>query len=252
MGEQSSGSDSLVGILSKAGRDDGIKAVVIRVNSPGGSAAASQEIYNAIVRLKKKKPVIISMADVAASGGYYISSAADKIFADPATLTGSIGVIFSSLNYEGLFKKYGLEGVTIKSVKYKDIGSPYRKMLPEERAILQSSLNSVHQQFVRDVAKGRKMKVEDVAKIADGRVFTGEQAQKLNLVDNLGGMHEAVEYAAKKVGLKLPAEIDYLQKESPFSMFFNTLSGIRPEAVEEMKIKKLAETLLMNPLLDGQ
>jgi len=252
MSEQTSGSDSIVGILNKAAKDDGIKAVLIRVNSPGGSAAASQEIYNAIVRLKEKKPVIVSMGDVAASGGYYISAASDKIFADPATLTGSIGVIMQFLNYGGLFEKYGLEGVTIKSVKYKDIGSPYRKMLPEERAILQSALDSVHQQFVRDVAKGRGLKVEEVVKIADGRVFTGEQAQKIKLVDKLGGMQEAIEYAAKKGGLDLPANIDYLQKENPFSMFFNSMSGIKPASMEELKIKKLADMLMMNPLLDGE
>ncbi|MFA6448231.1 MAG: signal peptide peptidase SppA [bacterium] len=254
MGEQTSGSDTLVNLLESAGRDESIKAVVLRVNTPGGSPAGSQEIYNEIMRLKSKykKPVIVSMGDVAASGGYYVSSAADTIFADPATLTGSIGVIMSLLNYNGLFEKVGLESVVMKSGKYKDIGSPTRKMTPEEQAILQSAIDDLHQQFMSDVAVGRKMKLEEVVKIADGRFFTGEQAMRLKLVDKMGGLRDAIEYAAKKTGLDMPVEVENLQKENPFSALFGSTSQVAPGMMKKAALQQAVEALLLNPVLNPQ
>ncbi len=252
MGDQTSGSDTLVSMIEKAGEDPSIRAIVIRVNSPGGSPAGSQEIYRAIMRVRDEygKPVIISMGDVAASGGYYISAAGDTIFADPATLTGSIGVIMGLLNYSGLMKKVGLESVTLKSVEFKDIGSPYRQMKPEEKAILQSAIDDLHQQFVTDVAAGRKMKLEDVLKIADGRVFTGEQAKRFKLVDRMGGLREALDFAAKKAGLEAPADIENLQKENPFSMLFESLSRLEPGALNKLPMESIADSLFVNPVLN--
>ncbi|HPI76405.1 MAG TPA: signal peptide peptidase SppA [bacterium] len=188
MGSRTSGSDSIVSMIENAAVDPGVKALVVRINSPGGSAAGSQEIYDALLRFKqKKKPVIISMGDVAASGGYYIAAAGDTIFADPATLTGSIGVIFSLVGYEELFKKVGLDSNVIKSVEHKDIGSPYRPMTEEERQILQGAVDNIHSQFISHVAKGRGMDIEEVSKLADGRLYTGEQALGNKLVDKWAG-----------------------------------------------------------------
>jgi protease IV len=251
MGDQTSGSDTLVNLFEKAGKDPNIKAIVVRVNSPGGSPAGSQEIYHAIMRVKTeyKKPVIISMGDVAASGGYYVSCAANTIFADSATLTGSIGVIMNMLNYTGLFNKVGLEAVTLKSGKFKDIGSPYRKMQPEEQAILQSAIDDLFQQFISDVAVGRNMKLEEVVKLADGRVFTGEQAVKLKLIDKIGGLQDAIEYAAKKSGLKTPVEVENIQKENPFSMLFQSSSQLDPGMLKKMPLQQLVEMLFVNPAL---
>lgn len=253
-GEDTAGSDSLVRLIEKAGRDDGIRAIVVRVNSPGGSAAASQEIFNALKRAREKsdKLIVVSMGDVAASGGYYISAAADVIYANPATLTGSIGVIMSLLNYQGLFDKLGLSEKTIKSVEHKDIGSPYREMTEQERMILQKAVDSIHVQFLKAVAEGRKMKLQDVAKIADGSIYTGEQALEIKLVDRLGGMQDAIEYAAKKTGLGLPPKIDYLQSDRPFSFLFNTLSNIKPGLMQENGLGILAARILLNPIFNAQ
>jgi len=180
--------------LRKAGKDNHIKAILLRINSPGGTVPASQELSDEIIELRSKnKPVVVSMGDLAASGGYYISSAADTIVAEPGTLTGSIGVILSSLNMKGLGDKLGVAPEVIKSGKFKDIASPYRPMTPEDRAILQELIFDSYDQFVSAVAKGRKMKVEDVKKIADGRIYSGRQALKIGLVDKLGGYDTAID-----------------------------------------------------------
>jgi protease-4 len=180
--------------LRKAGKDNHIKAILLRINSPGGTVPASQELSDEIIDLRSKnKPVVVSMGDLAASGGYYISSAADTIIAEPGTLTGSIGVILSTMNLKGLGDKLGVVPEVVKSGKFKDIGSPYRPMTPEDRAILQDLILDSYDQFVSAVAKGRKMKVDDVKKIADGRIYSGRQALKLGLVDKLGGYDTAIE-----------------------------------------------------------
>jgi len=181
----------------------GVKAIVLDINSPGGSVGAVQEIYSRIERVKKQKhiPFVAVFGDVAASGGYYIASACDKIVAHPGTLTGSIGVIMELSNMEGLFQKIGYKMDPIKSGAHKDIGSPARAMTPEERQIMQALIDDAYGQFVQAVADGRGMKVEDVKPLADGRVYSGTQALTNHLVDQLGDSHDAVMLAAKMGGI---------------------------------------------------
>lgn len=192
-----------------AGRSSSVKAVVIRINSPGGSAAASEEMYRAIRRLREKKPVVVSMGDVAASGGYYMAAAADKIYANPATITGSIGVISQFLNMQGLLEgKLGIRDETLKSGAFKDAGNPFRPLRPEERQLFQSMIRDIYNQFVDDVVAGRKAATKgkltraNLLKVADGRVLTGRQAKNALLVDELGGLHEAIDAAVKLGGLE--------------------------------------------------
>lgn len=195
--------------LKRFGEMGGIKAVVVRVDSPGGEVAPTQEIYEAIEKLKKKKPVIASLGSMAASGGYYIASACHQIVANPGTLTGSIGVIMELGNVEELMRKVGLKGYSIKSGPHKDVGSPLRPLSPEGRAILQALVDDVHGQFVRAVAKGRGLPEAKVRQLADGRVYSGEQAKRLGLVDHLGNMDDAIDLAANRGGIKGVPEIIY-------------------------------------------
>ena len=194
--------------LKQATDDPTAKAIVIRINSPGGSAAASQEMYQAVLRARQVKPVYCSMGDVAASGGYYIASACDKIYANPATMTGSIGVISQFMNYEELFRKVGLDEATIKSGKFKDAGNPARPLTPEERALFQKMIGVIYNQFIDDVVAGRekatggKLTREKLLKLADGRVYTGTQARDVLLVDKIGGLYDAVQDAGQSAGLK--------------------------------------------------
>ncbi|HOO55419.1 MAG TPA: signal peptide peptidase SppA [bacterium] len=250
MGDRSSGSDTLVRIIDKARENDKCRALLLRVNSPGGSAAGSQEIFSALKRFKEEgdKPVIVSMGDIAASGGYYISAAADTVFANPATLTGSIGVIMNMINYEELFEKLGMKSNAIKSGKHKDIGSPYREMSEEERAILQSTVDNVHMQFVSAVARGRGLEIEEVIKIADGSIFTGEQALELKLVDQVGGMYDAIAFTAEKTGVD-PENISYLQGENKFSFLFDMMNDIKPELFGNTALERFVGTMLLNPTL---
>lgn len=190
--------------IRKLTKDENVKAIVIRVNSPGGTVAASQELYKAIKDASKKKPTIITMGDVAASGGYYIAAAADAIFANPGTITGSIGVITSYLNVHQLFSMIGVEGITLKAGKYKDIGSPTKPLTEEERKILQNLLNDSYNQFIADVAKGRNMKLIDVKKHAEGLIYTGKQAKKAGLVDFIGDYYKAINYARKLAKKRFP------------------------------------------------
>ncbi len=181
-----------------------VKAIVLRIDSPGGAVVPSQEIYNQVkrIRTKSQKKVVVSMGTVAASGGYYIASASDRIVANPGTLTGSIGVIMELANVAGLFEKIGVESVVVKSGAYKDLASPFRKMGAEEREILQNVLDDVHNQFIEAVSEGRGMKLGQVRHLADGRVFTGRQAMKLGLVDELGDLEDAIRLTAEMVGIK--------------------------------------------------
>jgi len=174
-----------------------IKAVVLHVNSPGGGVAISQEVYDAILRLRNEKPVVAAMASVAASGGYLIACAADRIVANPGTLTGSIGVIMQYYTYYDLFDKVGLGTATIKSGELKDVGDPTRPMTEQEEMMLRSVVMDSYEQFVEVVANGRQMEKENVYPLADGSIFTGLQALNLGLVDTLGGLKEAVDLAAE-------------------------------------------------------
>jgi protease-4 len=181
--------------------DDGVKAIILRIDSPGGGVGPAQEIYREVMKIKLKKKVVTSMGSVAASGGYYVACASDLIVANPGTITGSIGVIMQFSNFEELLKKIGIKGMVIKSGEHKDIGSPFREMTPEEKAIMQEVLNNVHQQFIQAVADGRKMDRSKVAQIADGRILTGEQAKNLGLVDQMGNLHDTIDITAKMVGI---------------------------------------------------
>ena len=193
----------------RAYRDNpGIRAVVLRINSPGGAVAPTQELYGAIRRLREAgKPVVASLGAVAASGGYYIAVAADQIYANPGTLTGSIGVVLQMANLNALMKKVGVEYVVVKAGEFKDVGNFARPMTAEERRILQALLDDVHGQFIAAVADGRKLDRAVVRRFADGRVFSGTQAKALHMIDELGGLEEAVEGAATLAGLPKPPRV---------------------------------------------
>ncbi|MGH7825889.1 MAG: signal peptide peptidase SppA [Candidatus Binatia bacterium] len=190
-----------------------IKAVVIRIDSPGGAVAPTQEIFGEIQKMKNKKPLIASMGGMATSGGYYIASACDQIVANPGTLTGSIGVIMQLGNVEDLMKKIGVKSYSVKSGANKDIGSPFQPLSPEGKAILQSLVDNVHNQFVDAVAEARSMEEAEVRKLADGRVYSGAQAKELGLVDRLGSLQDAIELAAKRAGLEEDPAVYYSREE---------------------------------------
>lgn len=204
-----------------------IKAIVLRIDSPGGAVAPTQEIFAELQKVRSKKPLIASMAGMATSGGYYIASACEKIVANPGTMTGSIGVIMQLNNIEELMKKIGVKGFNIKSGPNKDIGSPFQALSPEGQAILQSLVDNVHGQFVRAVAKGRGMDEAIVKKLADGRVYSGAQAKDLGLVDELGNLEYAVDLAAKRVGLEESPVLYYsrLEQERWWDKLFFSLTG---------------------------
>jgi protease IV len=194
-------SDDFVETLDDLSEQGSVAAVVVRVNSPGGAVAPSQEMYAAVRRLAETKPVVASLGAVAASGGYYVASAADVVVANPGTLTGSIGVIMSLANVTGLLDKVGVQTDVLKAGNFKDMGSPFRSLSVEERAVFQQMLDQVHTQFIDAVAAGRKMDPAQARKLANGRIYTGEQAQKLGLVDELGGLDDAVRIAAERSGM---------------------------------------------------
>jgi protease-4 len=196
-------SETVVDQLDRMQRDPTVKAVVMRLDSPGGGVAASQEIYDAVRRLRDDgKPVVASMAGVAASGAYYVACAADSIVANPGTLTGSIGVIMSFPNTEELFRKVGVKFETIKTGKFKDVGSMWRPMTDDERTLLQEVLGNVYDQFVDAIVEGRGMAKEDILPYADGRIFSGDQALDYGFVDRLGSLEDAIEMASDMAGIE--------------------------------------------------
>ncbi len=197
------GADAILEQLRAAQRDSEIEAVILRINSPGGSAAASQEIHREVMRLREADVLVVaSLGDVAASGGYWIASAADVIVANAATITGSIGVIMQVTNLEELYEKLGMDFETIKSGEHKDIGSSSREMTPGEREILQYMVDDIFEQFIEVVAEGRNMELAEVKELADGRVFTGRQAIELGLVDKEGNFYDAVDLVREMVGIE--------------------------------------------------
>jgi protease-4 len=205
---------------------------VLRIDSPGGGVVPSQEIHDAVqrVRTKNNKAVIASMGSVAASGGYYIAVATDRIVANPGTLTGSIGVIMEMANVEGLLQKIGVEGVVIKSGKFKDVGSPLRKMSDEERGLLQNVMDDVHKQFIEAVAEGRALELSDVQALADGRIFTGRQAKDAKLVDELGDLEDAIQLAADIVGIEgEPKVVEPRRRFSIRELLESRLSAMFPK-----------------------
>jgi protease-4 len=211
-----------------------VKAIVVRVDSPGGAVAPTQEIFEEIQRAKKKKPFIASMGSTAASGGYYIASACDKILANAGTLTGSIGVIMQLTNVEELMKKVGVKGINVKSGANKDLGSPFQPLSPEGRQILQSLVDDVHSQFVVAVAQSRGMDEAVVRKLADGRIYSGAQAKDLGLVDEIGTLEDAIEMAAKRAGIGAEPAVYYSRPEQEkwWERFFMGVFGRRLPGLE--------------------
>ncbi len=248
---------SLLEQLKEAREDDGIKAVLIRINSPGGSAAASQEIGDEIEKIRRKgKVVVASMGDVAASGGYWIAAKADKIIANPATVTGSIGVIMETMNMQELFNKIGISPQTIKSGRYKDIGSSSRPLTPEERELLQTMVNDIYNQFVDTVAEGRKMDRKTVLQLADGRIYTGKQAKELGLVDKLGNYYDAVALTGELAKIKGEPVLHEFGPKNPFERLFwkinsilrlnNYFHGLTPQGVQTFQEMLKSQPALPN------
>ena len=195
-------SQNIIKQIKSFRNDKHIRGIILRIDSPGGAVGPSQEIYDEVLKTRKSGKIIYaSMGTLAASGGYYIASAADQIFANPGTLTGSIGVIMAFSNAQGLLEKIGLKPEIIKAGKYKDIGSPTRSMNQIEKSLLQDVVTDVHQQFIEAIANGRGMSIAEITKIADGRIFTGRQAYSLKLVDQLGGLQATIGQLAAKAGI---------------------------------------------------
>jgi len=213
-----------------------IKAIVVRIDSPGGSVGASQEIFEELKKVRRTKPVVVSMGSVAASGGLYVALGGTEIFASPGTITGSIGVVLEIPNIEKLLKKIGIEAEIIKSGAYKDTGSIYRPLTPEERKYLSEKVKLIHDQFIRAISEERKISIEKVKEFADGRIFTGEEALSLGLVDKLGNFWDAVEEAKRLA--KIPeARLIFMPKKK----------GILSKFLEE-KSSLVLESLFFKPL----
>jgi len=213
--------------------NDSIKAIILRIDSPGGGIGPSQEIYREIIKTRRDKKIITSMGSVAASGGYYIASATHKIIANSGTITGSIGVIMEYANIQEIAKKIGISPVVIKSGEFKDIGSPLRELTDSEKIILQELVDELHLQFVNDAAKARGIEVEKMMKLADGRVYTGQKALKLNLIDRLGNLDDAVQWAGELSGIK------------------GALKPVYPKEEKITFIIRLTETLLKDLNISG-
>ncbi len=211
--------------------DTGVKAIVLRIDSPGGGVGPAQEIHREVQKARGKKKLITSMDSVAASGGYYIACASDLIVANPGTITGSIGVVMEFTNLEELLKKIGVKGVVLKGGEYKDVGSPFREMTPDEKKIMQEVIDNVHQQFIRAVVEGRKLERSSVIKVADGRIFTGEQALELKLVDRMGNLQDAIDMAAEMVGIEA----------KPYVVYPN-----RKFSVSDLLLQQLTSAILKN------
>jgi protease-4 len=225
--------------LRKYSDDSSIKAIILHVNSPGGGAAASEEIYREVLRVRdqQKKKIVASIETVGASGAYYVSSATNKIFADDASIVGSIGVIAQWYNYEELIKWAKLKAITLKAGEFKDAGSPTRDLTPAEQAYLQGIIDDMHGQFIHNVAVGRHMKDEEVRALANGKVWTGEQAMPLKLVDQIGDFRSAIEDTAKSVGIKGEPTLVHPEKERKtlLDLLFGDVSEYLPSREKLME-----------------
>ena len=237
-------SKNIIEELKEHSEDASVKAIVLRVDSPGGGVAPSQEIYEELVKIKGKKKIVVSMGSVAASGGYYVSSPADMIVANPGTLTGSIGVIMEIPNVEGLMNKIGVKTEVIKSGEHKDIGSMFKTMTDEEKEILQSVLDDVHDQFIKAISDARGMEIAVIRKLADGRIFTGRRAKELGLVDELGNLEDAIQLAGKISGIKGKPEVVY--KTNKFS-FLDIIRGNLPDELIKEAFPAIRLKYLLTP-----
>ncbi len=195
------GADKTVRLIEKYAKDSSIKGILVHIDSPGGAVAPSQEIYEALLQARKKKKVVASMATLAASGGFYIAVGADRIVANPGTITGSIGVIMGFADVRKLMSKLGVESIVVKSGRFKDIGTSARPFTDEDRKMLEGVINDVYMQFVEAVAKQRHLEISQVKKIADGRIFSGRQGKELGMVDQLGTFRDAVKLLASLAGI---------------------------------------------------
>ncbi len=199
--------------IDEFANDDTIRAVVLRIDSPGGGVAPSQEIYQAVHELRKNKRVVASMGSVAASGGYLIASAAERIVANPGTITGSISAVMHFADVQELMKKVGVRSSVVKSGKFKDIGSPAREMTTDERQLIQGIVDDIYDQFVQTISENRKISIEKIRKIADGRIFSGRQALQLKLVDELGSLQQSIHIAGRLSGVAGKPEVIYATKK---------------------------------------
>jgi len=207
-------SSTVIKQLDRYRDDDSIKAIVIRINSPGGAVGPAQEILREVEKIRAKKKIVASLGTVAASGGYYIASGANLIMANRGTATGSIGVIMQFANAEALTKKIGLDFFHLKAGRYKDVGSPFRPMTPEDKAYLQGLLDNIYQQFLSDVAHNRKIPLARMKTLAEGRIYSGEEAKQAGLVDEFGNLPDAIERAGRLGGIKGKVKAVYPEKES--------------------------------------
>ncbi len=235
-------SEDIVKQIKKYVKSSRVKAIVFYVDSPGGGVSASEEIYQELKKAREKKPVVVSMGSVAASGGYYVSLGGSKIVANPGTITGSIGVIAQFPNLRKLLDKIGVEFEIIKSGKFKDSGNPYRGLTDEEKRYFQGVINDVYEQFVNHVADERRMKKEDVLKIADGRIFTGRQAFEIGLVDTLGTLEDAIKIAANMAGIK--GEPKIVKEKKKAGLMDILLESKTLENIEEIKSLLLNQPIL--------
>ena len=240
------GSQQISKRIRSLSADKDVKAIVLDINTPGGSVGSVQEIYSAIKRAKAetKKPFVARFGEVSASGGYYVASACDLVVAHPGTITGSIGVIFSVTNLEGLLKKVGVRSEAIKSGKFKDIGSPMREMTTEEHKLLQGMIDDSYEQFVAAVAEGRKMTVEKTKALADGRIYTGRQALDLGLVDKLGDLQEALDAAGELGGIGKNPRV--VRESAPFEQLMSLVDS----RLQLLGTKAVADALETGPSLE--
>lgn len=227
-------------MLDQAKEDDSVQGIIVRVNTPGGGVSESAEIHKRLVEIKEEteKPIYISMGSMAASGGYYIAAPANKIFASPETITGSIGVIMQGINYSELAEKYGVKFDTIKSGPYKDIMSPTKEMSEEERQILQTMVDNMYDQFVEVIVEGRGMSESEVRRIADGRIYDGQQAKDINIVDELGYFEDVIEAMKKDHDMGNVQVVQYTENLGLGSLFsMNVQSLLKPDSEMQMLAK---------------
>ncbi|MBP2634335.1 MAG: sppA [Firmicutes bacterium] len=244
------GTDALIRQLHAARDDQSVKAIVLRINSPGGTVPASQEVGEELKKVRELgKPVITSMADMAASGGYWLAACTDKIYANPSTITGSLGVYMPYSNWEELYKKIGVRQEKIKSGPHKDILSPDRQLTEEERAIIQVMVDDMYNQFVEVIAEGRHLDQAKVRQLADGRIYTGRQAKEAGLVDELGNMYDAIDGATAMVGIKGKPEIVEYGKQNALEALLGAQDSHTPE---QLMLKQLKDILSSGPVAAPQ
>jgi len=212
-----SGSKDVAEDIIRFKEDPSIKGVILRINSPGGGVGPTQEIFREVTKLKKTKKVYVSMGTSCASGGYYIAAAADRLYANPSTITGSIGVIMQLMIVEDVLKKIGVRSNTIKAGEFKDAGSPFRQMTRAERTYMEGVTRSIYEQFLKDIASGRRMDIQTVRKLAEGRIYTGNQAKDAGLIDDIGNFYDTVDALKTTLSLKGKPRLVYAEKPFSFS-----------------------------------